>query len=555
MLGALSMLGAWSVGGVRAQAPVLHEHVPDIDPDEALLVLSEGSAEPIAIEQDGEVLSSPALQAPADDMPPMVAQPGDGALGEQPGQRSPTFTPDRQTELEGTLDYYETFTPVIAPFKRVTSLDATRMSPARPNTISVPVLAIADPRRRAVPIEGASSAAPDPRPRDRFWGQVALDFTRGRVLPLPSVSPESRILSLTADPVVPVHIERDAADNFFAVLDSVAIPSSPVRIVFLTDAPAAYFAGEIPNARADALAAQAQAIDPGLRRRALQLAAEIGVRGEMDLRAAIHALTAHFRAFEESREPPNDTGDVLADLVRGKKGVCRHRAYGFVVLAHALGIPARFVQNEAHSFVEVKLPQLGYRRIDLGGAAHGLTAHNANDEPLYQPKERDTLPRPAAYEASYSQLGRTTQGVRKPDDAALQGRWLPPADSGSGASSIAFLGTPSATSTPTANGRLDTRTPLFVRLDPPSASVLRGLQLDVSGIIAEPSGQGVAGLRVEVSFAAKARRDRMLLGVSVTGKDGRFAGSFGIPPDLQVGDYQLIVITPGDAQHSPAMAQ
>jgi transglutaminase-like putative cysteine protease len=532
---------------------VLHEHVPDLDPNEALLVLSEGSADPLVVEQDGSLLVSPALQGGSQDMPPMVAEPGDGALGEQPGQRSPTFTPDRVTELEGTLDYFATFAPVIAPFKRVTSLDATRL-----NLANVPVLAIAEAARRSVPVEGANSAPPDPRPRDRFWGQAVLDFSRGRVLPLPSVSPESRILSLTSDPPVGLRVERDGADNFFIVLDGVVpdAPDSPVRVVFLTDAPTTYFAGEIPDAPVDVLAREVPELDARLRRRALELGREIGVRKEDGLRAALHALTAHFRAFEEAREPPQDTGDVLADLVRSKKGVCRHRAYGFVVLAHALGIPTRFVQNEAHSFVEVKLPGLGYRRIDLGGAANGLNAHNARDQPTYQPKEPDSLPRPAAYEESYSQLGRNTTGLRRPDDAALQGRWLPPSDAVSDAASsrsgAQFMGAPR---TPSSQAKVDTRSPLLVTLDPPSQDVLRGRTLEVAGRIEDLTGLGVAGLRVQVSFAAQARRDRLLLGVSVTGLDGRFKGSFGIPPDLQVGDYQLIVVTPGDSKHSPAMAR
>jgi len=65
----------------------------------------------------------------------------------------------------------------------------------------------------------------------------------------------------------------------------------------------------------------------------------------------------------------------------------------------------------------------------------------------------------------------------------------------------------------------------------------------------------VAGLRVEVSFAAEDRRDRLLLGIAVTGESGAFTGSFGVPTDLQLGDYRLVVLTPGDAEHAPAMAE
>jgi hypothetical protein len=549
----------------HADGPVLHEHVPDIQPDEAVLTISSGRADPVAIEQDGEVLVAPDLKEPALDQPPMLADPGDGELGEQPGQRSPTFTPDRITDLEGQLDYYETFKPIIAPFKRVTSLDATALGSAG---VRLPVLVVADNRLRQVPVEGADTEPPDARPRDRFWGEATLDFAHGRTLPLPSVSPESRILSLRSEPEVMLSITRDGADNFFVALDpKERAPAEPVRIAYLTDAPVSYFGGDIPAQSIESLAAFAPPLDPELKRRGRALARELGIEDGADLKTALHALTEHFRAFEESSEPPRDTGDIYSDLVRGKKGVCRHRAYGFVVTAHALGIPARFVQNEAHSFVEVRLPgKLGFRRIDLGGAAQGLNAHTDGDAPVYRAKEPDTLPRPAAYEESYSQLGLGTSGLEKPADAQLEGRWLPPAEGDpnnavtsaagprplTGHAHDANAGAPEDGLPPP-----KPRAPLTVALDALHTRVLRGQRLEVSGRITESggAGQGVAGLRVEVSFAAEERRDRLLLGIAVTGEGGAFAGSFGVPTDLQLGDYRLVVLTPGDAEHAPAMAE
>jgi len=548
----------------RADGPVLHEHVPDIKADEAVLTISSGRADPVAIEQDGEVLMAPDLKEPALDQPPMLADPGDGELGEQPGQRSPSFTPDRITDLEGQLDYYETFTPIIAPFKRVTALDATALGPAG---VRMPVLVVADGRTRPVAIEGADSAPPDARPRDRFWGDATLDFSRGRMLPLPSVSPESRILSLKSEPEVMLSITRDGADNFFIALDrNERTPSEPVRIAYLTDAPITYFGGDIPAVGIETLAAFAPPLDAELKRRGRALARELGVQEGADLKTALHALTEHFRAFEESSEPPRDTGDIYADLVRGKKGVCRHRAYGFVVTAHALGIPARFVQNEAHSFVEVRLPgAYGFRRIDLGGAAQGLNAHADKDAPVYQPKEPDALPRPAAYEESYSQAGLGTSGAEKPAGDQLAGRWLPPAEGDpSSAVSSAAAPRPLTGNAHDANAGSPTdgvtppkpRTPLTVTLDALHTRVLRGQRLEVSGRVTRAGdSQGVAGLRVEVSFAAEDRRDRLLLGIAVTSDNGAFLGSFGVPTDLELGDYRLVVLTPGDAAHAPAMAQ
>lgn len=550
------------VGRARAEAPVLHEHVPDIEPDEAILTVSAGRADPAAIEQDGEVLLAPDLEAPALDQPPMLAEPGDGALGEAPGQRSPTFTPDRVTDLEGQLDYYETFRPIIAPFKRVTSLDATALGV---QGARLPVLVIGDTRQRPVPIEGADSAPPDARARDRFWGDASLDFRLGRTLPLPSVSPESRILSVKTEPQVALSFARDGADNFYVTLErSEPLPSEPVRIAFLTDAPTTYFGGDIPAVSLETLARQAPPLDAELRRRGRALAREIGVPEGADLRATLHALTAHFRAFEESSDPPRDTGDIYSDLVRAKKGVCRHRAYGFVITAHALGIPASFVQNEAHSFVEVKLPGIGYRRIDLGGAAQALRAHGTEGAPLHQPKEPEQLPRPAAYEESYSQLGSGVSGIEKPADQQLEGRWLPPAENDpNGAVSSAAAPRPLTGHAPaSAQAANDEppkpRAPLAITLDVLHTRVLRGQRLEISGRImrggtTQPAG--VSGLRVEVSFAAEARRDRLLLGIAVTGADGRFKGSFGVPTDLELGDYRLVVLTPGDADHAAAMAE
>jgi transglutaminase-like putative cysteine protease len=546
---AFATVCAWTLAALDARADeVLHEFVSDIDPDESVLALMEQEADPSAIVYDGEVLSAP--EAAADgNAPAMVATPGDGRLGEQPGQRSPTFRPDRQTELEGSLEYYEAFNPSIAPFKRVTSLDATQLG----DDGVTPVLGIHDARRRPMKVEGADAKPPDRRPRDRFWGQVQLDFSHGRALPLPSVSPESRILSLRTEPAIELAIERDAADNFFAVAKG-PLPSRQVSVVFLTDAPRSYFGTALPHTTVATLAGEVPPVPEAVRVRALGFVKQLGIGPNSDVAAALSALTAHFRAFVESTEPPPDTGDIYLDLARAKKGICRHRAYAFVVTAHALGIPARFVQNEAHSFVEVKLPRIGWMRIDLGGAAHGLTAHGASDRPTYQAAEPDPLPRPAAYEASYSLLGRDVKGVRRPGDQELEGRWVAPDLEGAAARA---KGHASFMAGPNSRVPRDTssRAALTVELDQRHASVLRGEQLSVSGRVHDAAGQGIAGMRIEVSLAAETRRERMLLGVTVSAEHGAFVGAFGIPPDLAAGDYQLVVVTPGNATYAPAIAQ
>jgi hypothetical protein len=46
----------------------------------------------------------------------------------------------------------------------------------------------------------------------------------------------------------------------------------------------------------------------------------------------------------------------------------------------------------------------------------------------------------------------------------------------------------------------------------------------------------------------------MLLGVCVSDASGAFHVSLGVPPDLQVGDYRLLVLTPGDSRYAATVA-
>ena len=546
----LALIAGLSIAVAVADERVLHEFVPDVDPNEAVLGLERADGSPAAITYDGEVLPAPELGSTEHAAsPPMMAETGDSAMGEEPGRRSPSFHPDRETELEGTLDYYAAFNPAIAPFKRVTSLD--RVIVAADGV--TPVLVVADRRLRRVPVADGPDAGPA---RDRFWGEARLDFSGGARVPLPSVAPDSRILSLRTEPTVALTVERDGADNFFARLPGDE-PHTRIEVAFLTDAPRSYFGTGVPTVSLTDLESRPPAMPATVRARALLFASELGLSPQVDLRRALHVLTAHFRAFEESADPPADSGDIYLDLVRAQKGVCRHRAYGFVVTAQALGILARFVQNEAHSWVEVALPGNGFMRIDLGGAAHGLRAHNADDRPVYHPAEPDQLPRPPAYEESYSQLGRNASGFRQPDAEALEGRWVSPSEAEQAAtapesfSSDTAVGDaePSAEAEQPSGGRL----PLAIAVDQRRERVLRGRQLAISGRV-QAAGRGVAGQRVEISLAAPDRRERMLLGVTVTTEGGYFRASLGIPPDLAVGDYRLVVIAPGDEHHGPAIA-
>ncbi len=565
-----SLVLGWALVA-RADGPILHEYVPGVA-DEGMSLVSSGGEEPAALVYHGEVIEPPSGGALRGDERAMHAAPGDGAATEEPGRRSPVFRPDRVTSLEGEIRYFEVFTPTITPFKRVTALDGVTLDG------NTPVLSLADrgPATR-VEVEGAQAPSPDGRPRDRFWGSVVLDFRGGRVVPFPSVSPESRILTLRTEPPTELHLERDGAANFLAVLDRApegaeldGTPAGAVRVVFLTDAPRTYFGTAIPErARADALISEVPVLPARLERRALDFAASrLAVRRDTPFHVALDRLVEHFRSFEESREPPTDTGDVYWDLATGMRGICRHRAYAFVLTAQALGMMARFVQNEAHAWVEVHLPEnRGWLRIDLGGAAGALAPQRTEGRPAYQPSVPDPLPRPEPYVRAQTQQRRTSEappegpssaGAAAPGDGAEgpEGTTGSEGTATSEGESDASSGPPSSfASAPAAGPHRAPRGPLELRLDTMETTrVLRGRELHVTGT-ARSDDVGVEGLRIEILLAPERGDGERLLGVTVSGPHGLFQTGVAVPPDVAVGDYTLVVRSPGDARVLPATAR
>lgn len=517
---------ALPLGHAHAEQERVHHEYFEAPSDAELTALLSPATTPESIFYDGEVVAAPRLDAPT----------SDGAL-EAPPQR-PGYRPDRITDHEGTLGYAPVFTPLIAPFKRVTSLDTAN----REN--GIPVLALGMGRRQVVPVEQAYDPAPDGRPRDRFWGNVVVDFSDDMSVPFPSVSPESRILSLRTEPAADIQVQRDEAGNYYAAL--LRGPAGPVRIVFLTDAPRSYFAApRIPEVRADVLSAEVRPLDADTRAEALRFAAELGLSPDDDLPEVLNTLTAHFRGFVESSDPPEATGQgIFLDLARAQRGVCRHRAYGFMLTAQALGIPTHFVHNEAHAWVEVRMPDVGWMRIDLGGATGAVNGDNLGDQPFYQPTELDPLPRPPSYEASAGtpaapepSAGTNDGGGGNGEESAAQGGGEP---------------TPGTTAAPSPDAT--SRRPLRIFVDPTVARAYRGRLLQVRGRALDPDGEGVGGLRIEVALQDQRGR-RILLGAVPTEEDGRFGEAFALPTTLEAADYRLLISTPGSGRYLPAAAR
>ncbi len=562
-------LFAGSAWWARADLGPRHVHVPGLADSDVQLIIENLDGEPIGLVAGGDLVSRPTGGAMRDDEEMLASA---GAAASEPGP-APEIRPDRMTSTVTATDYFEAFTPAIAPYKRVAAYDAVRLDPD-----GTPVLHVARNEPEAMSIGGGSPRVATPR--DAFWGTVMLDFRDGRRVGIPSVAPDARILHVRTEPAIDLVLGRDSAGNHYA--DSLEPGAGIVRLTFLTDAPRGFFGQAIPAVRTDTLAARVPVVPDDVRRRALEFAAELGVGPSSPLDVTLDALVAHFRGFVEDDTIPGQTGDAYLDLARGGVGVCRHRAYAFTVTALGLGIPTRYVQNEAHAWVEVELPSRGFLRIDLGGSATAVNAHGLQDRPRHEVLASDPFPQPEVFVRDYlhrsvAPLDAPTQGApgaetsasegtQSTGDAtgagssgAAQGTAEPPSSDGPDTSSSEVPGgttmaAPAEASDqpgahPGEQAAAPDRLATTLELAASSLRVYRGQMLDLAGSVRASDGRAVVRGRIEIRVG-----ESRLLGVALTDEQGHFALSLGIPPDLGLGGHPLRIEFVGNPAFAPSAA-
>jgi hypothetical protein len=555
-------LGAVAIAQTPARQRVLHEDLAAPATASGPLVgeAPQAGKNPAAFASGDKLLPEPDVEQPAGREPVLGT---DGFAAD----RETETRPDRETGSDGTLRYASVFNPDVLPFKRMSALDTVDADYT---------LGIARSALTELPVGGTTDAG-----RDRFWGSVMIDLRPGVDVPLPSVAPDMRILSYETEPVVRLAFSKDGADNFYVRSDESSARGA-VRLVFLSDADAGYFAPALPTDRkltakrvrqlapAGLLAPQ----PPAVARAAQKILREtILVDETMPVGTALNGLVGYFRGFE-AKDPPPSTGDIYRDLTENQAGVCRHRAFAFAITANALGIPTRYVSNEAHAFVEVWLPGRAWQRIDLGGAALRLEVTGADDKTLHRPRGEDPFAKPQAYDNSYTQLDGDIRGLtgdqiddkKAPLSAGASGDFQPMVD-GEGAGSQTG-GDPAGDEPATDFGAVapgDDRDPTVIE-DPakptPRVTITladphgyRGETLHVEGRVDGPRAPA-ANLRVDVFLAPIGRggAESILVGRGATGSDGRFTVDADLPASLDLSTYELFVSTPGDARLSSAVS-
>jgi len=546
-----------------AHRPILHEDFPSTDKPgrpSPMIGGQAGSAStsstPTAFTAGDKVLPHPAMEA----------KPGEDPKGE-PVLGGGGFAADRETQMKGdysteadpTLHYASVFNPDVLPFKRMSALDGI----GDDFTLRV---------AHGVITELAVGGTTD-KTRDRFWGSMLIDLKPGTDVPLPSVAPDMRVLSYEIKPSVRLRFEKDGADNFYVRTDE-PHATGTYRLVFLCDADAGYFAPELPAHRLTPRQVAAAtppelrpAIPANVRRDAEITLGHLGVDADMDLGVAFNKLVGYFRAFAAKPAPPQ-SGDVYRDLCDSQAGVCRHRAFAFMITADALGIPTRFVTNEAHAFVEVWFPERGWQRIDLGGAALKLEVTGADDKTLHRPRAEDPFAKPDAYKNNYTQLEGDIKGLssrqiadkhKSLDQSPPSGAFGPGGGRGGGSGTgdggegtgDRILPDPNL---PAAQIDPAKPTPRLL-VTTSSASAYRGDVLHIEGRV-DVLGKGLPDHRVDIFLApagSGGARSKPL-GNAVTGPDGSFRVDLQVPGNAELATYEIWLSSPDDATYNGALS-
>jgi transglutaminase-like putative cysteine protease len=549
---AIAAVAGLAIAQTAAVRPRLHEDLPSPTDPLTPMIGGGGSGNPTAFTAGDKVLPRPPIDDPS--AAPSKAEPVLGAGGFA-ADRQTTMTPDGDTGADATLRYVSVFNPDVLPFKRMSALDGI----AEDYTLQIAHTALAE-----LPVGGTFDRA-----RDRFWGSVLVQLSPGSDVALPSVAPDMRILSYEIKPSIALRFAKDGADNFYVRTDE-ASASGTYRLVFLADADAGYFAPSLPAGTRYTPAQVAAMAPPELRpavpdrvraaaRRTID---KLGIDASMDLGVVFNRLVGFFRAFAAKPLPPS-SGDIYRDLCDSQAGVCRHRAFAFMITANTLGIPTRLVENEAHAFVEVWFPGRRWQRIDLGGAALRMEVQGADNKTLHRPRDEDPFEKPPQYDQSYTQLDGDIQGLSQQQlgDKHKSLAQAPP----SGAFDAKG---PPGPAGPAGPDRIlpDRELPVVTR-DPKKTSpvllvtladerAFRGDQLHVEGR-ASAKGKPLADHTVDVFLvpAGRGGTGSIPLGRAVTGADGLFRKDFVVPAAIRLAAYDIWLSSPEDAYYNAALSE
>jgi len=540
LLGSSVCLGTWSSLEIREAAaePVLHEYI-DLGPD---------PVEPVVT---GQYPPPSAQRAPG---PGGGPAPGGGSadgatppssLSEAGITPSTPFSIDRNTTRPSHVSYEDPFTPTLVPFKRLVVYDSVSRDGE---------LIVRDARLSAVPVAGVLSPGDE-----HFYATLELDLRPGVPLSIPSVAPGARLVMAHENPEARASFMMDSAENWYVRSQTAGHFQFTLQIA----AERRVFGSPYRDASWAQVARDLPPLPPVVKQSALEVARALGVAESARPRDAVLHLVDHFRRFRASERKPQGYGLALyREIALTARGICRHRAYAFMITALGLGIPTRMALNEAHAWVEVSDGEL-WHRIDLGGAAEELETSDAGRPQHVQPRDPFAWPDRSESGSALAERHNAREGARADNNG---GSPTGAGTGGGGASdpaAAAALGSAGTARTPGSAGPSapvdpeDDGDPALDALQNPGhpepdpeplvishvsfargpKNAERGKALFVSGLITS-GRRSCPDMSVEVELS-DAKGNLMPLGTLISDRNGNFAGRLIVPWNAGLGEHTL----------------
>lgn len=231
---------------------------------------------------------------------------------------------------------------------------------------------------------------------DLFDGRYRLNLSDSRWHVLPSAGAGMEMLDIQPFDGegnrldFPLEIGKDAAENWFVRAPGA---TGAVELRYRVAVPARYYGHRVSQGIPFHYAGR-------IPKEVLEAMGVIGLTGrERDFRDVLYRMIEFFRNFSLEENGISSThGSLFLDLIHSQCGVCRHRAFAFARTALGIGMEVRYVTTDVHAFAEVRVPSVGWIRVDLGG---GGDPANMDLSPLahdrHSTRQEDDFPEPVSY--------------------------------------------------------------------------------------------------------------------------------------------------------------
>ncbi|WP_394845853.1 transglutaminase-like domain-containing protein [Pendulispora brunnea] len=520
--------------------PVLHVPIPaDIEDDWSLGATGAGDL-PAAVETRNGLVRSPDARKP----PASGDTTYENTQPEGAGPDHAVYTPDRNTRRPDVSHYDEPFRPATAPFKRLWAYDAVDES-----------YQLYVQKARPEPLKSGGDSGGLDAPEEHFFADIVVNARADTTVRIPSVAPGARVIRahLAAGPRdLAFSLFHDGADNWF-----IAAAPGKARLVMEVSAPREAFGGEFGTPSWNDLP-PVDKLPEKVAAAARQVTAHIGVSRAMSPREVVRRLVSYHRSFVEADDPPREHNNVYLDLALSQKGVCRHRAFSFLITALSLGLPTRMVMNEAHAWVEIHDGKL-WRRTDLGGAGRTV-GDPIREGPAYDPPpDPFQWPSGATPGDSLAPTNATSPASGNPRSGGSTGSSGGSTGGGSSTPPSSSAGARTSSSSPTtppndsasnpADEKKDDRPRSSVALAAANLDTRRGGPMRVSGNV-RADGEACPNVVVDVVLReagkSSGRSSELRVGSLATDARGSFEGTLVVPSNIPTGDYDVVARTTGN---------